>query len=800
MGPPPPPPPPPPPGMPPSIGNSQTALPKITPDRNALLGDIRKGAHLKKAVTNDRSAPKVGDSASSSSITPVAGSAPPIPGMSTPSAPSIPMGAPQLGDIFASGMPTLKHVNRPVKPGANAPSVPSNPLNSSTPSVPSGRPKRNSMNFSPNVPHIPAMAPPSAPAIPLGSPPALPKASTPLVPTQRPNLPSNTTASGKVRPKMPVKRPTKNSMPAIPTTGAPALPSSTPSLPNSAPPLPTSTPPLPTSAPPLPTSAPPPPLAPPTPPSFPTSAAPQAPPAPPAPPSSLTNQKFSTPAPPLAAGLPFLDEINKKRDNRFVVDDDTIKSAKSASQISSTPAVNIPVSSSTPPAIPTFNKQPLSSKSKIPFGAPPLPTAEVPKLPTVTTSSAPAIPKVAPPSFPATPAMAAPPAPPSFGNVPLPPGPPPPPSFTRTSKPSQSAVPAIGGGLPFLDEINKRRNDTFVVDDKAVAHKKAASTSAPPEQDTIKASTPSAPLTPSVHVPNGNPLMDEIMGRTQRKSSNSTSNIETSLSRPSIPISPPPPPIKSTPNHYNVPPGFGIPGISPSVPQVPPSIPPSIPSSVPPSAPPAPPISSTPPAPPLSSTPPAPPSMQHVNSSNNNIGSDSSSIFSASRLRKKSAPPPPPPPPPPPGVTDNEYSSSPPNLETITNSLNLTSAVPATSPSASHVEDTSLFGSIRSKFGSGFKHHHHKSTSIQNDTIIETQVAGNEIRRIDASAYTISGSVGGPGRSTSSTNSRFIKMESPRFKFNEQNELPSPHKFEGRIKLYPSGRGSSVPLDLSNLA
>jgi WAS/WASL-interacting protein len=49
-GPPPPPPPPPP---------SASAPPPPSAGRNALLDDIQKGRKLKKAVTNDRSAPVI---------------------------------------------------------------------------------------------------------------------------------------------------------------------------------------------------------------------------------------------------------------------------------------------------------------------------------------------------------------------------------------------------------------------------------------------------------------------------------------------------------------------------------------------------------------------------------------------------------------------------------------------------------------------------------------------------------------------------------------------------------------------
>lgn len=60
----PPPPPPPPPGAPPppaapapSLGGSKGGKKQ---DRGALLSDIHKGMKLKKAVTNDRSAPITG--------------------------------------------------------------------------------------------------------------------------------------------------------------------------------------------------------------------------------------------------------------------------------------------------------------------------------------------------------------------------------------------------------------------------------------------------------------------------------------------------------------------------------------------------------------------------------------------------------------------------------------------------------------------------------------------------------------------------------------------------------------------
>lgn len=53
-------PPPPPPPLPPAAAKIQQTLPKVSGSRAMLLNEIQKGTQLKKAVTNDRSAPVIG--------------------------------------------------------------------------------------------------------------------------------------------------------------------------------------------------------------------------------------------------------------------------------------------------------------------------------------------------------------------------------------------------------------------------------------------------------------------------------------------------------------------------------------------------------------------------------------------------------------------------------------------------------------------------------------------------------------------------------------------------------------------
>ena len=77
----------------------------------------------------------------------------------------------------------------------------------------------------------------------------------------------------------------------------------------------------------------------------------------------------------------------------------------------------------------------------------------------------------------------------------------------------------------------------------------------------------------------------------------------------------------------------------------------------------------------------------------------------------------------------------------------------------------------------------------------QQQTAGLSLRKISALAYTIT-----PGHSTKSESAKtVIEDTQKRFKFVNANALPHPRRFgdDAKEKLYPSGRGLSVPLDLS---
>ncbi|KAH8809777.1 WH2 domain-containing protein [Hyaloscypha sp. PMI_1271] len=273
--PPPPPPPPPMPGMggpppppPPPPGNYPSRPPAA--NRGALLSDITKGKELKKAVTNDRSAPIIGKT-SGGSAAPSAG-APPVPGMlKAPGglAPPVPGGGnrarsnsdqggrdsggasgmeqpPQLAGIFAGGIPKLRKRGGGVDTGANRESSYTSDPESSASSAP--RP--------------PGMA---APKPPTAAPP-IPNSQNGLGPTFSPsianlrktggfNAPRPMSAASMKGPPPPIgKKPPVPPGSRKPSTLAPSPPFSAPA-PQSAPPLPSSAAPSPPSAPPPPPAA-----------------------------------------------------------------------------------------------------------------------------------------------------------------------------------------------------------------------------------------------------------------------------------------------------------------------------------------------------------------------------------------------------------------------------------------------------------------------------------------------------------------------------------------------------------------
>ena len=204
------------------------------------------------------------------------------------------------------------------------------------------------------------------------------------------------------------------------------------------------------------------------------------------------------------------------------------------------------------------------------------------------------------------------------------------------------------------------------------------------------------------------------------------------------PSAPPPPP-----------PSFNV---SPPTPSAPSSFS-SSPAPPPPAPPPPPPSSAPAPPPPPAAVPPPPP-------------------VAVPPPPPASVPPPPPasvPPPPPPSASAPSFSTSAPQTPS--------------SPSAP-APSRHLNGGI----------FHRKNRAASGNSRPPPPPPTN-IRNIDSSAYTIApsntSSVNGNGSATK------LVIDDSRFKFRNAPDIPKPRKFEGKEKLYPSGRGSSVPLNLS---
>ncbi|KAG1381389.1 hypothetical protein G6F61_003203 [Rhizopus arrhizus] len=243
---------------------------------SALLSQIQKGRKLKKAVTNDRSAPIIAPSKANGPTSGGGMARPPVPGMTqappsiphTASAPAPVSNGPQLGGLFVNGMPTLRKTRgAAVDTGRNmsSPSLPSTPPSAppiAPPSAPPSAPSvikstvhHNTLPRGFKVPPVPgrALPKPSSPTPPAAPPPPValgvpPKTQASLAPQGRSR--SNSSPQRPIPPPPPPRMaPSPPASPNVPRAGLtvpPALPPGRPrassaSAPN-APPMP---PPLP---------------------------------------------------------------------------------------------------------------------------------------------------------------------------------------------------------------------------------------------------------------------------------------------------------------------------------------------------------------------------------------------------------------------------------------------------------------------------------------------------------------------------------------------------------------------------
>ena len=315
--------------------------------------------------------------------------------------------------------------------------------------------------------------------------------------------------------------------------------------------------------------------------------------------------------------------------------------------------------------------------------------------------------------------------------VPAPPAPPPP-SLTPKTPTSKSSTksafsssapapaPPAGGALPFLAEINAKRDDSFVVDGSLKSH-----TTQP------EFSTETSSLTKEI----GNGSQSNFVGKSKKSAP----------SAPPIPNSSVPPipgmlPLQRKPTQIPTPPA------------------PSQQSSIPP----------TPKTPPVSQkVKPLIPPVSNDSSSHDDTNNSQTSPLRAPPLPTGGPPLLPPPPP----------TSSAPAMPKLKKA-----APPPPPPSGSSPSSSSTVSRSRTS----------SSQQQQNNYELDSkQHAGSSLRKISALAYTIN------GHSNSSSSGQKVVIDDKRFKFVNANALPNPRRYEGAKKLYPSGRGSSIPLDLS---
>ncbi|GCF01055.1 hypothetical protein ZYGM_000387 [Zygosaccharomyces mellis] len=349
---------------------------------------------------------------------------------------------------------------------------------------------------------------------------------------------------------------------------------------------------------------------------------------------------------------------------------------------------------------------------------------------------------------------------------------------------------APGGPLPFLAEIQKKRDDRFVVDGKS-----GYSTTA--DQKDVGAGSSTADSSPSQlntetrsdgNSAGGLSFLSEIQSKLKHQSGSSLPQTSSAPHVPSthVPPSPsspaPPPPITSAPP---------IPPLAPSKPPKPPknvsSRIPSTPSSI---APPTPSASS--PSLPSSSPPKRTESGDNGNPFLNEISSsmmhkrrESSTRVSPiipSQQLPPSVPPTPPstsaPPLPNSPAPKKPAAPSPPPLSTSSVHAEEASKKIPPPPPSTHLSSSG-------ETNHSFKQRLFSSESSRPGRNTNDHTSSTDV---DVGNVTINGHNSSGGR---------LQINDSRFKWINSSQIPKPPMFQGKTKLYPSGKGSSVPLNLS---